>query len=113
MPDLPLKSAACERVAVGAVLTSRGGEVGGRKCVMKGRMGECTKRSETVRYLYQRTCWRSDAKRRGGLRGGRLARSGNAKPERADAKPEPGALNPSGAGAPQVEARLPSDRLLS
>jgi hypothetical protein len=69
-----------------------------------------TKRSEAAG-IY--TSGGAGAERRGGLRGGRLARSGNVKSERADAKPEPGAPNPSGTGAPQVEARSPSDRLLN
>jgi hypothetical protein len=77
-------------------------------------MGECTKRSERQPVFISADALEvggSGTKRRGGLRGGRLARSGNAKPERAGAIPKQFAPNPSGAGTPKVEARLPSDCL--
>jgi hypothetical protein len=85
--------------------------VGGRKCVIKRKDGRVARREarQPVFILAEVLEVRC---RRGGLRGGRLARSGNVKSERADAKPELGAPNPSGTGAPQVEARSPSDRLL-
>jgi hypothetical protein len=75
-------------------------------------MEKYTKRYEKYRYLYQRTRWKSKIKRRGGMRDGRLTRNSNVKPERAGAIFKQFAPNPSGAGTPKSEARLPSDCLL-
>jgi hypothetical protein len=54
MPGLPLKSAACARIAIGAVLTSERGEreVRGRKYVMKRKNRKVTRKGARQPDIY-------------------------------------------------------------
>ena len=75
--------------------------------MMKRKDGECTKTCARDPVFISVEVGRSAEKQREVRAGGRLARSGNAKLNRADAMPQWATLNLSGAGPPKGEARLP------